>query len=251
MYKSISNTCTMSLRCLRLSFRNLDVLIISAVMPIILMLLFVFILGAGAYDRQEYINFLVPSVIILSVGYCSTLTAGSINSDMKKGIIDRFRSMPLFHPSVLAGHVAASAIRTCISTILVLGVAVLIGFRPAAGILAWLGVAGILFLFMLVITWVSVFFGLIANTPEGAGAFGFVMLFLPYLSSGFTPLETLPTPIRAFATHQPLTPIIESLRGLTMGAQVNGYILAAVIWCGVLLTGAYAAANFVYRRRVG
>ena len=215
-----------------------------------MMLLFVYLFG-GAMNvgDVDYVNYVVPGVIVLSIGYCAAVTAVSINTDMTRGIIDRFRSMPISQSSILTGHVLASVARNYLSTILVTAVAVAIGFRPVAGFMEWVIVAGILLLYMLVITWFAVLFGLIAKTADGAGTFSFFILFFPYLSSGFVPTDTMPMVLRVVSENQPLTPIIESLRSLLMHSAADEHLLPAVLWCVGLLAVAYVASIHVYQRK--
>lgn len=244
------DTATMFKRCMLLSFRNLDVLLTSVLLPVMMMLLFVFLFG-GALNvgDVDYVNYVVPGVIVMSIGYCAAITAVSVNTDMTKGIIDRFRSMPISHSSILTGHVLASVARNYLSTILVIIVAIAIGFRPVADIGEWAIVAGILLLYMLVITWFAVLFGLFAKTADGAGTFSFFILFFPYLSSGFVPIETMPMVLQVFSKNQPLTPVIETLRSLLMHSSVDEHLLPAILWCMGLLLFAYTASVRVYRRK--
>jgi ABC-2 type transport system permease protein len=168
---------------------------------------------------------------------------------MTEGVVDRFRSMPILSSAVLTGHVVASVARNTLATGLVIGVAFLTGFRPDAGALEWLAVAGVLLLWVLALSWVAVCFGLIARSVEGANGFTFLVLFLPYLSSAFVPVDTMKAGLRAVAANQPVTPITETLRGLLLGTPIGPYGWQAVLWCGALLIGAYAAASVLFRRR--
>lgn len=242
---------TMFKRCMRLSFRNLDVLITSVILPVMMMVMFVYLFG-GAIDVGDvnYVNYVVPGVFILTIGYCAALTSVSVHSDMSKGIIDRFRSMPITKSSVLMGHVLTSVVRNCISTAIVIIVALIIGFRPVAGIVDWFIVASIMILYMLVITWSAVLFGLLAKTPDGAGSFSFVILLLPYLSSGFVPTKTMPTILQVVADNQPLTPIIESLRSLLMNSSAGVSIIPAIVWCIALLSASYFISAQVYNYKI-
>lgn len=245
---SILDTITMSKRCMLLSIRNLDAVITSVLLPAMMMLLFVYLFGGTMnVGDVDYVNYVVPGVLILSIGYCAAVTAVSINTDMTKGIIDRFRSMPIAKSSVLAGHVFASVGRNFSAAILVVIVALIIGFRPAAGFMEWLIAAGILLLYMLVITWSAVLFGLVAKSADGAGTFSFFILFFPYLSSGFVPPDAMPAFLRVFSENQPLTPIIEAIRSLLMHSAADEHLLPAVLWCVGLLLLSYAASMQVYR----
>jgi ABC-2 type transport system permease protein len=172
-----------------------------------------------------------------------------VTTDMTGGIIDRFRSMDVAGASILAGHVAASVVRNLASTVLVFGVAFLIGFRPSAGLLDWLAAAGVLLLFILAISWMAAAVGLLARSPEAAGGFSFLVMFLPYPSSAFVPIDTMPTWIHAFADNQPVTPVIETLRGLLLGLPVGTSPLKAVAWCLGILVASVAASEVLFRRR--
>lgn len=248
MRKIIQDVKTMSARCLKMSFRNAETLVGSAITPMMMVFLFIYLLSTGAHDRQAFINAQVPSVIVVTLGFSASYTAFSVNSDMKKGIIDRFRSMPLFQPAVLTGHVVASLARSIITMVVVIGAALVVGFRPEAGIFEWMASVGILLLVALVLTWVSVLLGLISETPEGASAYSMIIQFLPFLSAGFAEPEHLMGPLRIFFQHQPFTPIIEAIRGLTMGAGDGRDIIAAVIWCAVLIISFYIPSVCIYNR---
>jgi ABC-2 type transport system permease protein len=168
---------------------------------------------------------------------------------MTTGAIDRFRSLPILRSAVLLGHVTAGLVRNLLSTVLVLAVAFAIGFRPSAGPLGWLLALAVLTLFIVAMSWVSVCFGLVASSPESASSFSFVILFLPYLSSAFVPVETMPRALRGFAAHQPLTPVIETLRGLMIGTPVATAAWTAVAWFATILLAAYATATYLFNRR--
>jgi ABC-2 type transport system permease protein len=191
----------------------------------------------------------VPGIILLCTGYGAASTAVDVAQDMAEGVVDRFRSMPILSSAVLTGHVVASVARNALATLLVIGVAYLTGFRPDAGPREWLAAAGVLLLWVLALSWVAVCFGLIARTVEGANGFTFLVLFLPYLSSAFVPVETMKAGLRAVAANQPVTPITETLRGLLLGTPIGSHGWQAVLWCGALLIGAYGAASVLFRRR--
>ena len=192
---------------------------------------------------------MVPGIILLCTGYGAASTAVDVARDMTEGVVDRFRSMPILSSAVLTGHVVASLARNTLATVLVIGVAFLTGFRPDAGVLEWLAVAGMLVLWVLALSWVAVCFGLIARTVEGANGFTFLVLFLPYLSSAFVPVETMRAGLRAVAANQPVTPITETLRGLLLGTPIGSYGWQALAWCAGLLVAAFAAATILFRRR--
>lgn len=247
---SIQDSLSMFKRCMILSLRNLDAFFTGIGTPVLLMLLFVYVLG-GAMNVGElnYVDYLVPGIILQCIGQCGSITAISVNNDLKQGIIDRFRSMPIAGSSVLTGHGLAAMVRNIITTLVIIVMAFIIGFRPEAGFFEWLIVIGILLLFMAVITWFSILFGLIAGSAESANGISVIIMFLPYLSSGFAPTETMPEALRIFAENQPVTPIIESIRSLLMKAAPDDNLLPALLWCVGLLIVAYAAAMAVYKRK--
>ena len=245
----MSDLAVMAGRGVRLSARNIDALLTSLMLPIILMLLFVYLFGGAIHTGTAYVTYVVPGVILLCAGFGASTTAVSVSLDMKNGIIDRFRSMDIGGAAVLGGHVVASVARNIASTLLVFGVAVLIGFRPNAGPLDWLAAAGVLLLFVLAISWLSAAFGLLAKSPEAAAGFTFIVMFLPYPSSAFVPIDTMPSWLHGFATHQPTTPVIETLRGLLVGTPVGSSPVLAVAWCGGIALVSMVLAAFLFRRR--
>jgi ABC-2 type transport system permease protein len=214
-----------------------------------LMLLFVYLFGGAIHTGTRYVTYVVPGVLLLCAGFGSSLTAVSVSHDMSGGIIDRFRSMDIGGPSVLAGQVTASVVRNAASTVLVFGVAFLIGFRPAAGPLQWLAAAGVLLLFILAISWFSAAVGLLAKSPEAAGGFTFLVMFLPYPSSAFVPIDTMPSWIHGFARNQPVTPVIETLRGLLLNTPVGTSPWRALAWCAGILIASVALSSVLFRRR--
>jgi ABC-2 type transport system permease protein len=240
---------TMAGRCIRLSSRNIDALITSLMLPIMLMLMFVYLFGGAIETGTKYVTYVVPGVILLCAGFGSASTAVSVSQDMTGGIIDRLRSMDVGGPAILAGHVVASALRNAASTVIVFGVAFAIGFRPHAAPLDWLAAIGILLAFVLAVSWFAAAIGLVAKSPEAANGFTFVIMFLPYASSAFVPVDTMPSWIQSFALHQPITPVIESLRGLLLGTPVGSNPLTALAWCAGILTVSVAASSVLFRRR--
>lgn len=245
----LGDASTMAARGVRLSRRNVDVLITSLLLPVILMLLFVYLFGGALDTGGGYVFYVVPGVLVLCAGFGSASTAVSVSQDMHGGIIDRFRSMDVSGAAVLAGHVAASVARNMVSTILVFGVAFLIGFRSAAGPAGWLAAAGILLLFIVAISWLAALVGLLARNPEAANGFAFILMFLPYASSAFVPIATMPTWLQGFSGHQPITPIIESVRGLLNGTPVGNAPLLAVGWCCSILAVSIAFSGLAFRHR--
>lgn len=240
---------TMAARCIRLSMRNLDALLTSLMLPVLLMLVFVYLFGGAIETGTTYVTYVVPGVILLCAGFGSATTAVTVSQDMTGGIVDRLRSMDVSGASVLAGHVAASVARNAASAVLVFGVALLIGFRPHAGALDWLAACAILLAFVLAVSWLAAAIGLLARSPEAAGGFTFVVMFLPYASSAFVPVDTMPSWIQGFAQHQPVTPVIESLRGLLLGAPVGSHPWTALVWCGAILAVSVAVSGLLFRRR--
>src|SRR5215469_5455359 len=239
----------MASRCLRLSRRQLDALLTSLLLPVLLMLLFVCLFGGAIHTGTRYVTYVVPGVLLLCAGYGASLTAVSVSQDMAGGIVDRLRSMDVRGAAILAGHIAASVARNIASTVLVFGVACLIGFRPHAGLAGWLAAAGVLLVFILALSWLAAAFGLAVKTPEAASGFMFVVAFLPYASSAFVPVATMPSWIRGFASHQPVTPATETIRGLLLGTPVGTSPWLALAWCGGLLAVAVIVSGWLFARR--
>jgi len=245
-------------RSLRLVRRDPDELILGLVLPVMLMILFVYVFGGAMAVGTDYVTYATPGIILLCAGYGASNTAIAVEQDMSGGIMDRFRSMPIASSTVLVGHVVASVLKNLVTTAVVLGVALLIGFRPDAGVLEWLGTVGVVAAYVLAITSVAAFVGVLVRSPAAAGGFGFFMLFLPYVSSAFVPPQTMPSWLRGFAEHQPVTPVIETLRGLLVGLDSSGAPVGdlgptaalALAWCaGIVLVFLGAAACVFARRR--
>ena len=244
-----SDSAAMVGRSVRHTVRNLESLLMSVILPVVLMLMFVYVFGGAINPGGHYANYVVPGIILLCTGYGAASTAVDVAQDMAEGVVDRFRSMPILSSAVLTGHVVASVARNALATVLVIGVALLTGFRPDAGVVEWLAVGGMLLLWVLALSWVAVCFGLIARTVEGANGFTFLVLFLPYVSSAFVPVATMRAGLRAVAAHQPVTPITETLRGLLLGTPIGSYGWQALAWCAGLLVAAFAGATVLFRRR--
>jgi ABC-2 type transport system permease protein len=236
-------------RATRLTMRNGDALLTSLMLPIMLMLLFVYLFGGAIETGTEYVTYVVPGVIMLCASFGASLTAVAVTNDMTNGIMDRFRSMDVRGAAVLGGHVAASTVRNLVSTVLVLGVAFLIGFRPSASPVDWLAAIGLLVVAILALSWASAAVGLLAKTPEAASGFTFFVMFMPYPSSAFVPVDTMPTWIHGFAEHQPFTPLIEALRGFLLDAPVGNSAWTALAWCGGILAVSVAASGYLFKRR--
>lgn len=237
-------------RCLRIGWRNVDAVITSLVLPVALMLMFVYLFGGAINTGIGYVTYVVPGVLVLCAGFGSALAAVRVCEDMSGGIVDRLVSMNVGGVAILAGHVVASAIRNLISSALVLGVAFAIGFRSPASPAAWLAAAGLLLAFILAVSAVSVVIGLLVSSPEAANGCTFVLLFLPYPSSAFVPLSTMPTWLQGFARHQPATPVIGSIRGLLLHQPLGTQPWTALAWCGGITVVAVACSALAFRRRV-
>jgi ABC-2 type transport system permease protein len=236
-------------RALRLNWRNVDALITALILPVMLMLLFVYLFGGAIHVGTAYVNYVVPGVLVLCAGFGSALTAVRVCTDMTDGIVDRLRSMNVGGVAFLTGHVVASLVRNTISTLLVLGVAFAIGFRPHAGVTGWLVATGVLLAFILAISWLSAVIGLLAGSPDAANGATFIVLFLPYASSGFVPIDTMPTWLRGFARNQPTTPVIDAVRAHLMSLPAGNSTWLALAWCGGILVVATAASAYLFQRR--
>jgi ABC-2 type transport system permease protein len=236
--------------------RYLSVTVFLVGMPIVFLLLFVYVfggtLGAGlggpAGGRAEYLEYVTPGIMLMAVAAGATGTAISVAMDMTEGIVARFRTMAIFRPSVLTGHVLGSMTQTMLSVAVVTGVALLIGFRPSASPVEWVAAAGVLAAITFALTWLSVAFGLVTKTVEAASNLPTPLVFLPFLGSGFVPTDSMPVGLRWFAEYQPFTPIIETVRGLLLGTAIGNSAVVAVAWCvGITLVG-YLWARKLYDR---
>lgn len=249
---SISVTSSVFIgRALLHSLRNAEALVTAIALPIMLMLMFTYIFGGAIDPSGNYVTYVVPGIILICAGFGSSNTAVDIADDMTNGIIERFRSMPIKSIHVITGHVVASLARNLLATGIVFGVAFLVGFRSDASFIEWLGAIGIISLFILAFTWLFAAIGLFASSPAAAGSYGFALLFLPYLSSAFVPTETMPTWIQGVAENQPMTPIIEAIRGLLNGSLDSRYVWLALGWCFLILIGSYVWCNWMFRRKTG
>ncbi|MFI6743900.1 ABC transporter permease [Nonomuraea sp. NPDC050451] len=238
-------------RSLRHITRSPDTIITTAIMPIAMMLMFVYVFGGAIRTQSDsYVNYMLPGILLITVASGIAYTAYRLFMDMKGGIFERFQSMPTARSSVLWAHVLTSLVANLISLVVVTLVALLMGFRSSAGVLAWLSVAGILILFTLALTWIAVIPGLSAKTMEGASAFSYPLIFLPFLSSAFVPTDTMPGPLRVFAENQPVTSIVNAIRALFAEQPVGNDIWIALAWCVGILIVAYAFAMNTYRRKI-
>ncbi|WP_315111646.1 ABC transporter permease [Clostridium intestinale] len=230
-------------RSMRHIFRSMDTIITVCITPLAMMLLFVYVFG-GAIETgtEKYVNYLLPGIMLMTIGSGIAYVAYRLFMDKQRGIFERFHSMPISRSTVLWGHVLTSLISNGISVIVIILVALLMGFRSSAGILEWLSVFGILGIFTLALTWIAVIAGLAAKTPDGAGAFSYPIIFLPFISSAFVPTETMPKVVRAFAENQPVTPIVEAIRDLLENQPVGNNIWIALAWCVAIIVVAYIFA---------
>jgi ABC-2 type transport system permease protein len=205
--------------------------------------------GAINSGTESYVDYLLPGILLITIASGVSYTAYRLFQDLQSGIFERFQSMPIARSGVLWSHVLTSVVSIAVSLVIVIGVAFLLGFRTGAGIGAWLAVAGILLLFTLALTWLAVIPGLIAKTMDGAVAFSYPLILLPFLSSAFVPTESMPGPVAWFAENQPVTPIVDTIRALFAGTSVGGAIWVALAWCVGILVVAWAIAMAIYRRR--
>ena len=238
-------------RSMRHITRSPDTIITTTITPVALMLLFVYVFG-GAINTGpgRYVDYLLPGILLITIASGIAYTAFRLFTDMQSGIFERFQSMPIARSSVLWAHVLTSLAANLTSLVIVVLVALLMGFRTGAGLLAWLAVIGILLLFTLALTWLAVVPGLTAKSVDGASAFSYPLIFLPFISSAFVPTHTMPGPVRAFADNQPVTSIVVSIRDLFARQPVSSSIWTALAWCLGILVVAYALAMVTYRRKI-
>jgi ABC-2 type transport system permease protein len=231
------------------TLRNPTAVFNAVLLPVVIMLMFVYVLGGAFHVGVDYIDYATPGMIVLAICYGLSATSLAVNSDMTKGIINRFKVMDISRGAVLTGHVIASMLRSLIAVAAIIGVAFLIGFRPSASFLDWLGVIGLLVLVCFAASLLTVALGLFAKTPESAGLATVPLIMLPFLSSAIVPTDTMGPVIRQFAEYQPFTPIIETLRGLLTGQPSVGDAIVAVAWCaGIALVG-YLWALSTFKKR--
>ncbi|MCY9662843.1 ABC transporter permease [Paenibacillus chondroitinus] len=238
-------------RSMRHIFRSMDTIITVTIMPIAMMLLFVYVLGGAIQTGTDnYVNYLLPGILLIAIASGVSYTAYRLFIDVQRGIFERFHTMPIARSTVLWGHVITSLVSNAISVIVILLVSLLMGFRSSAGLLPWLAVAGILALFTLALTWVAAIAGLSAKSVDGASAFSYPIIFLPFVSSAFVPTESMPTIVRIFAENQPVTSIVEAIRALLSGQPLNNDIWIALAWCVGIMLVAYIFAMRVYKKRI-
>jgi len=250
--RSFKDTWTMTKRSLRHIVRSPDTIITVVLTPVALLLMFVYVLG-GALGQQtggvKYVNFITPGIIILTVISGIAYAAFRLNTDIQKGIINRFRTMPVAPSSILSGQAVSSTLSNLFSSLLVLAVAFAIGFRTSAGLIEWLLFAGLLTLFTLATTWMAIFFGLKAKSAEGAGSFSYILMFLIFLSPSFVPTSSMTPILRGFADNQPFTSIIETMRSLLTTGTAGNKVWLALVWCVGILVVMYALAIRQYKRK--
>jgi ABC-2 type transport system permease protein len=238
-------------RSLRHITRSPDTIITTTIMPIAMLLLFVYVFGGAIkHGSGNYVTYLLPGILLITIASGIAYTAYRLFMDIQSGIFERFQSMPIARSSVLWAHVLTSVVANLVSLVVVVLVALVIGFRSGAGALAWLAVAGILVLFTLMMTWIAVIPGLSAKSTDGVSAFSYPLIFLPFISSAFVPTNTMPGPVRAFAQHQPVTSIVNAIRDLFTQQPVGTDIWAALAWCIGILIAAHSFAMLTYRRRI-
>ncbi len=245
------DTAVLTGRSLRHVTRSPDTIITTAIMPIAFMLLFVYVFGGAIkHGSGSYVTYLLPGILLITIASGIAYTAYRLFLDMQSGIFERFQSMPIPRSSVLWAQVLTSVVANLTSVVVVVAVALLMGFRSGAGVLSWLAVFGVLIMFTLALTWLAVIAGLSAKSVDGASAFSYPIIFAPFISSAFVPTDTMPGPVRAFAENQPVTSIVNAIRELLAQESVGSDIWVALAWCLGLLVVAYALAMAVYRRKV-
>lgn len=238
-------------RSMRHIFRSMDTIITVAITPIALMLLFVYVFGGAIQaGTDNYVNYLLPGILLIAIASGIAYTAYRLFMDMQSGIFERFHSMPIARSAALWGHVLTSLVSNGISVVVIIFAALIMGFRSSAGVLSWLAVAGILALFTLALTWIAVIAGLSAKSVDGAGAFSYPLIFLPFISSAFVPTESMPSVVRAFAENQPVTSIVEAIRALLSSQPVGNDIWVALAWCVGIMLVAYLFAMRAYKKRL-
>jgi ABC-2 type transport system permease protein len=253
---AVADSATMLRRQLRHMLRYASMTVMLVGMPIVFLLLFVYVfggtlgsgLGGPSGGRAAYIQYVIPGILLMTVASSAQGTAISVAMDMTEGIIARFRTMAIFRPSVLTGHVLGAVIQTMLSLAIVVGVALAIGFRSGANPIEWVAAAGVLAMITLALTWLTVALGMVTKTVEAASNLPMPLVFLPFLGSGFVPTDSMPTALRWFAEYQPFTPVIETLRGLLLGTQIGNSGMIAIAWsAGITLVG-YLWSKKLYNR---
>jgi len=238
-------------RSMRHISRSMDTIITVTIVPIAFMLLFVYVFGGAIQSGTDnYVNYLLPGILLMAIASGISYTAYRLFIDLQRGIFERFHSMPIRRSTILWGHVLTSLVSNAISVVVIILVALLMGFRSPAGVLSWLAVAGILALFILALTWMAVIAGLSAKSVDGASAFSYPLIFLPFISSAFVPTKNMPLVVRVFANNQPVNSIVDAIRYLLAGEPVGNSIWISLAWCLGILVFAYGVAMWVYKRRM-
>jgi ABC-2 type transport system permease protein len=253
---ALHDSSTMLRRNLRRMRRYPSTTFFQILLPVVFLLLFVYVFGTTLGNglttrtagRAGYVNYVAPAILLLTVAGAATSTAISVATDMNEGIIDRFRTMAIWRPSVLVGHVMAAMIRTLLAVAVVIAVAVGVGFRPRAGALGWLATAGVLAMITLALTWLGVVSGLAAKSLESASNTPMALMLLPFLGSGFVPTASMPAGLRQFATYQPFTPFTDAVRGLLDGSALGRPAVVSAAWCAAIAIVGYVWSVKRYSR---
>jgi ABC-2 type transport system permease protein len=248
---SLAEARTLAVRALRLTLRNPEAQLTALALPVILMLMFVYLFGGAIHTGTHYVDYVVPGVLLVCVGFGAATTAVSVSHDLTSSLIDRFRSMDVRGEALVNGHVLASVARNLLSTFVVVAVALVIGFRPHGSVGDCVGAAGLLVLYLVAISWLAAAIGILASTPEAAQGITFFVSFLPYPSSAFVPVQTMPAGLRAFAANQPVTAVANAMRALVNGTSPGPAAWHAVLWALAITVMSVGLAGALYRRRVG
>jgi ABC-2 type transport system permease protein len=246
----LRDTAALTGRSVRHELRSLDGLLITVMLPVMMLLAFVYVFGGATWaGRERYVAYVVPGILVLTSAYGASMTAPAVTLDLTTGTIDRLRSMPVSPAALFAGHVSATVLRTLTSSVLVLATAVAVGFRPTGAPLAWIGALATIVLFTVAVAWVAAAVGVMVRSVEAAGGFPFFALFFPYVSSAFVPPETLPSVLQPLAEHQPVTPVIETVRALLLAQPIGSAAWLAVAWCAGIIAMMAPLTAVLFRRR--
>ncbi|WP_328602276.1 ABC transporter permease [Nocardia terrae] len=243
----VPDTLVMFRRCARRTLRSTDTLVISLTMPILMMLLFTYVFGGAIEVGGSYLNYVIPGIMLLCTGFGASITATSVCTDMTRGSVDRFRTLPMYRQALSAGHLSEGVVRTMAAIVIAVGVAVALGYRPGSGPVGWLAATGLIVLFVVAITAIAVALGMAAGNPEAAGGLTYAITFIPYVSSAFVPTHTMPSWLRGIADRQPATPVVDTIRSLLDGTPADR-ALPAVVWCAILAAIGFACASVSFRR---
>ncbi|MFG1792396.1 ABC transporter permease [Nocardia sp. NPDC049149] len=246
---ALADSSVMFRRALRHTMRSKDTLLISMLLPVLIMLLFVYVFGGAIQVDGPYLDYVIPGIILLCTGFGASITATAVATDLRTGAVDRFRTLPMFRQALLAGHAGEGMLRNMVAVALVFAVGVILGFRSGAGLSAWLLALLVIVLFVTAITWIAVALGLLAQNPEAAGGFTYAIMFIPYISSAFVPTATMPSWLRGFAEHQPATPVIDTIRALLTTAGSASSTASAVFWSIGLAVLGYLCATALFAQR--